>query len=274
MRLKNVDSVGLDGIPVKVYKRFRSALTPALSRVINTAIKTSQYPQRYKDGLLAPVPKRGNLELVGNWRPVVLLPVASRILEGVLCSQIRDYMEGMKLIPATQHAYRPNKSCMTAWLDLTTGVARARDEKKAVGCLMTDLQGAFDVLSGETLLPKLRMCGFSQAAVAMVGSYLSNRTSRTKLDGVTSSTRTVNQGSGQGSCAGPLLWVLHLLCSPAVVKRAEDIIDNLEHPDRPAGMPEIINYIIREIIFADDVNHSRKQRRSNLDNESPRKLLF
>ena len=107
MRLKNVDSVGLDGIPVKVYKRFRSALTPALSRVINTAIKTSQYPQRYKDGLLAPVPKRGNLELVGNWRPVVLLPVASRILEGVLCSQIRDYMEGMKLIPATQHAYRP-----------------------------------------------------------------------------------------------------------------------------------------------------------------------
>ena len=257
MRLKNVDSVGLDRIPVKVYKRFRSSLVPALTRIINVAIETSQYPQRFKDAIVCPVPKTGNLEEVKNWRPVSLLPVASRILEGVLCWQVREYMEGMSLIPPTQHAYRPNKSCVSAWLDLETRVTRAREEKKACGLLMSDLQGAFDVLSKETLLPKLIMCGFSQAAVAMLESYLTNRTARTKIGDHLSSVRNVDQGSGQGSVAGPLLWVLHLLCSPAVVERSKKIIEDSSHPERPPGMPVFTStqYSILEVIFADDVNH-------------------
>ena len=255
--LKNVDSCGLDNIPVVVYKKFRSSLTPALTRIINKAIETSQYPERYKHGVISPVPKKGNLEEVGNWRPVVLLPVASRLLEGVLCRQIRGYIENWGLLSTQQHAYRSNKSCISAWMDMDTRVNLMRDQGKAIGCLMSDLQGAFNTLSADTLLPKLRMLGFSLSAVMMLSSYLGGRKNQTKVESVMSAPRDVVTGCGEGSVAGPLAWCLHLLCSPAVVDRVKNIVDDPDHPDRPAEMPlmDSDQYSILEIIFADDVNH-------------------
>ena len=53
MGLNNVESTGMDGIPVKVYKRFRSSLTAAITKNINTSIKSSVYPQHFKDGCIS-----------------------------------------------------------------------------------------------------------------------------------------------------------------------------------------------------------------------------
>ena len=134
MGMNNVDSVGLDLIPVKVYKKFRRVLTPYIARIVNNSIRESYYPMRYKDGVIVPIPKKSEgLTEVANWRPVVLLPVASRILEGVLSRQLTSYLEGMRLIAPSQHAYRAHKGTGSCWEDLDCVVNKARDEGKSIG---------------------------------------------------------------------------------------------------------------------------------------------
>ena len=53
---------------------------------------------------------------------------------------------------------------------------------KTFGLLLTDLSKAFDCLSRELLLAKLRAYGFSFAALRLIHSYLTNRKQRTKVN--------------------------------------------------------------------------------------------
>ena len=256
MKMNNVDSTGMDGIPVIVYKRFRSTLTPAITRIINNCIEQGIYPQRFRDGVIVPVPKKNDLTQVANWRPVVLLPVMSRILEGVLMAQMMGYLEGMGLIPDTQHAYRRGHSCVSAWEDIDIIVRKARDEGKACGMLCTDLTGAFNCLSKETLLPNLRMAGFDLHSLGLLDSYLSNRHNSCKVETYTSRPRAVHTGCGEGSSSGPCLWLMHIMSSPEVVRKMEAILDNFEDDQHPAHIPIIRKgtYDAKEANFADDCN--------------------
>ena len=263
MRLNNVDSTGMDGIPVIVYKRFRHTLTPALTRIINNSIEQGVYPQRFRDGVISPVPKTGDLTDVANWRPVVLLPVMSRILEGALMDQMVNYLESHELLPVTQHAYRKGKSCVSAWEEIDSIVRKARDEGRACAMLMTDLKGAFNCLSKETFLPKLRMAGFSLHSLQLLETYLSNRHNSCKVESITSRPREVLTGVGEGSSAGPIYWLCHVLCSPEVVKRTKRILEDFEDDRHPPHIPILRSSVpgvkggfeIYEVTFADDENH-------------------
>lgn len=257
MKLNNVDSTGHDGIPVIVYKKFRSSLTPAITKIINTCIEYGVYPDRFKRGIISPVPKKNDLTDVANWRPVVLLPVMSRILEGVLIRQMMSYLEGHGLLPPTQHAYREGKSCISMWEDIDTLVNQARDQGKACGLLMTDLAGAFNCLSKDTLLPKLRLAGFSLHSIKLLESYLTGRMNSCKIESYISRPRDVPTGCGEGSASGPCLWLCHILNSSMVVKRSEDILEDFEDDRHPATIPIIKKelYSITECNFADDINN-------------------
>ena len=234
MNLKNVDSVGLDEIPVKVYKKFMQTLVPSITKIVNNCIRTGIYPDRYKQGIISPIPKKGDLTLVSNWRPVVLLPVASRILEGVLSRQLMYYLEEHKLISPTQHAYRSHRGCGSCWEDFDTVVSKARDDGKSLGMLQTDMTSAFNCVNAASLLPKLRMAGVGNFSCGIIGSYLENRQNRVKVGNFMSEPVVIKTGSGEGSQISPILWLLFILDSSVVLDRVEATMEaSLQNPVEP-----------------------------------------
>ena len=138
-------------------------------------------------------------------------------------AQMMGYLEGMGLIPDTQHAYRRGHSCVSAWEDIDVTVRKARDEGKACGMLMTDLTGAFNCLSKETLLPNLRMAGFDLHSLGLLESYLSNRHNSCRVETYTSRPREVETGCGEGSSSGPCLWLMHIMSTPEVIRKMENM---------------------------------------------------
>ena len=148
--------MGHDTISTYVIKQFEQVLTPHITKVINLAIMTSTYPQMWKFGIISPVPKKGDLSLDKNWRPVTLLPVMSKILERVLNTQLKNYMELHRVLPTSQHAYRSHKSTDTAWADLDTRIQKATDSGKYVGLLLVDMSAAFNLVAKEIIVPKLK----------------------------------------------------------------------------------------------------------------------
>ena len=80
------------------------------------------------------------------------------------------------------------------------------DNKGFAGGLLMDLSKAFDTINHQLLLPKLHAYGFSQQALAIVCSYLSNRKQRIKINNVFSSWKDLILGEPQGSVIEPLIF--------------------------------------------------------------------
>ena len=85
------------------------------------------------------------------------------------------------------------------------------DLGKYVGTVFVDLKKAFDTVDHNILLQKLNHYGVQeQLDLKWFESYLSNRKQFTRIDGVDSSIQKINIGVPQGSCLGPLLFLVYI----------------------------------------------------------------
>ena len=84
--LKNTQSTGTDGLSTPLLKKFRDSLVGPITYIVNKAIYSSTYPRLWKEGSITPLPKKGDLSNLKNWRPVTILNASSKILEKVMQS--------------------------------------------------------------------------------------------------------------------------------------------------------------------------------------------
>ena len=66
-------------------------------------------------------------------------------------------MEKNKILPKSQHGFRPQRSTMTALTELQQKWAMNTEKKEITGILLWDLSAAFDCLDSEILCKKLEI---------------------------------------------------------------------------------------------------------------------
>ena len=64
---------GIDGIPVDFYSVFWPSLGPVLLQVLQECISTGTLTSSIRKGILVLLPKSGDLQLLGNYRPLTML---------------------------------------------------------------------------------------------------------------------------------------------------------------------------------------------------------
>jgi retron-type reverse transcriptase len=167
-----------------------------------------EFPREWKQAAVTPVLKKGNPQLLNNYRPVSCLPSASKVLEIVVCSQLSDYLETNKLLPDNQHGFRPKRSTMTAWQEIQLDWALNTEQNMVTGVLLWDLSAAFDTLDCEGLCKKLALFGVKPRSVGWVKSFLTGRSQKVRIGSELSSSRMVTTGVPQGGILSPLIFVL------------------------------------------------------------------
>ena len=139
-----------------------------------------------------------------------MLSVFSRLLERCGHDQVSTYMKLQKKFVESQHAFLKMHSTLTSLLNITDSWFSSIDKRRIYISVFLELKKAFDTVDHGILLSKLTKYGVEGTSLRWFTSYLTGRRQYCQINGHKSSLKTVHRGNPQGSCLGPLLFILYV----------------------------------------------------------------
>ena len=100
-----------DDISVRMVKICDDSIKKPLPIIYKNCIKTSIYTNAWKKYNIASVLKKGDKQVVNNYRPVSLLPIFGKVFEKILFNSIFEYLQENCLLCDNQSGFRPSDSC-------------------------------------------------------------------------------------------------------------------------------------------------------------------
>ena len=172
------------------------------------SIDSGTCPLLWKKADITPIYKKGDASQVSNYRPISLLPAMCRLFERILADDINFHLHHNRLITDAQYGFVKGRSTELQLLNCSKMWINAIDSNKFVDTVYIDFSKAFDTVSHRKLLHKLTNYGISGNILQWFSSFLCNRKQRVKIGDVVMPVY-VSSGVPQGSCTGPLLFILY-----------------------------------------------------------------
>ena len=114
------------------------------------------------------------------------------------------------LISENQLGFKPDDSCVNQLLAITHEIFSSFDDSYKVRGVFLDISEAFDEVSDEEIIHKLKCNGISRNLLRLLTYFLRNRKQRVILNDQSSSWANITAGVPQGSILGPLLFLIYI----------------------------------------------------------------
>ena len=150
MNVNPTKSTGLDDIPARFIKDGAIVLTTPITHIVNLSITSGVVPNDMKMARIKPLYKKNSPLDVGNYRPVSILSIVSKILERSVHTQLSEFLCENNLLFEFQSGFRDRYSTDTCLIHLLDYIRDNNAKGLYTGMVMLDLQKAFDTVDHNT----------------------------------------------------------------------------------------------------------------------------
>ncbi|MEE4247924.1 MAG: reverse transcriptase family protein, partial [Kangiellaceae bacterium] len=196
LQLKN-KSPGWDGICADPVKAACDCLVEPLLHIVNLSFIHGTFPDDLKVAQVVPLYKKGSPMELGNYRPISLLPLFSKVFEKLIHKRIMKFVEDNSILSPHQFGFQSGKNTSMALISAVHKIVEVLEEGHVALGVLLDFQKAFDTVQHNILVRKLNKYGIRGAPLDLITSYLSGRHQRVLYNGTLSEYKLVTCGVPQ-----------------------------------------------------------------------------
>lgn len=204
--LKKNKSPGLDGLSCEFYQTFWHSFGYFLVEVYNESYENGILPVTVRKSVLGLIYKKGEKELLKNYRPISLTNTDYKILAFVLSSRLHQVIG--KVIEPRQSAY-VKKRYIGNNIRLVEDIIQYTDYENKGGCILfLDFQKAFDSVEWKFMFNVLKRFNFGETFIQWVKLLYKKPEASVKINGYLSDTFKLKRGVRQGCPVSALIFLL------------------------------------------------------------------
>ena len=246
---------GMNGLFPDVLKCCGGPLLEYIVVLFRTVWEERCVPLEWRDALLVPVPKKGDLSCCDNWRGISLLDVMSKLFVRVLNNRLQLVVE--ETVSDSQCRFRTGRGCVDMIFCVRQLVEKAIEHNTKVFLLFVDLCKVYDSVPRAALWCALQRRGVPDVKIELVRSLHDGISATVTAGGGRSDPFSVRNGLHQGCTIAPTLFILYFSfvidrwlswCQAAGVEVQFKLGGKLvgERTKRPSS------FVMSECLFVDD----------------------
>ena len=210
--LESKKSQDINGISSFIIKRVNLEIANPLSHIINQSLETGIFPSHLKLTKTVPIYKKeGCPKDTGNYRPISLVNIFSKIFEKVIYVRLKTFLDRNNFFYRNQYGFREKHNVQQAVVKVINFVSKALNDNQIAVGIFLDISKAFDTVDRKILFSKLENAGIRGLALELLKNYLSDRYQKVYVNGTLSqNTKRLSIGLLQGSVLASLLFLIYV----------------------------------------------------------------
>ncbi|CAI7760598.1 unnamed protein product [Closterium sp. NIES-53] len=196
---------GQDGLPKDFFERNWELLGPAVMREVRIFESAGVLSESFTTAVTILLHKKGDRDVLGNYRPITLLSFFYKLLAKVLANRIKVVLP--TVISSNQFGFLPGRSLADAVFLVADAIDAAEQEDDDWLLLLVDFQKAYDSVSREYLFTTLDNMGFPGKFTRWVKGLHDGAATKVLLNGWIGERVEMAKGVRQGCPLAPYLFL-------------------------------------------------------------------
>lgn len=194
-----------------------------LNEVFNCCKKYKRIPATWKDTVTVLIHKKGDKQLVENWRPIALCNTIYKLYTGCWATRLTKWLDDNKILSSAQKGFMPFDGVIEHNYIMNSLMREARKSRSELCIAWVDLTNAFGSIPHAAISRALECAGAGHDFVEIITNiYEDNSTTIITEDGPTDPIQ-IKSGIKQGCPISGLLF--NIAIDPIIRKLQDDIND-------------------------------------------------
>ena len=214
-------SPGEDGLPIEFYRTFWNYIKNHLINSYKYSLTNGSLSITQKRGVISLLPKKNDLLLLKNWRPLTLLNVDYKILAKLIATRLKGAL--IHLIHSDQTGFLEKRFIGHNIASLIEIIEFCEDNDIAAVLLSIDFEKAFDKLDWDFLWKCMAFFEIPENIISWVKTLYSGANSCVTNNGHMSNYFSMGRGVRQGCPLSPYLFIIAAEVLAISIRNNKDI---------------------------------------------------